>query len=161
MIARGYSVSVDPSLVQISVNKLMVAMSRLQLALSCLALFLAIIMWLGLMVSTDAHWTGTLSANLIHTTSEPNKVKPGYVTRVPNLSLVPVGQKRILAVDGRAVTIADPALFPMQPMGNPGQYSGEMKGHANTGTYPVAYHDPNAGRQALLSGYQQGYANER
>ncbi|KAF4960736.1 hypothetical protein FGADI_753 [Fusarium gaditjirri] len=161
MIARGYSVSVDPSLVQISVDKLMMAMSRLQLALSCLALFLAIIMWLGLMASTDAHWTGTLLANLIHTTSEPNKVKPGYITQVPNLSLVPVGQKRLLAVDGRAVTIADPAPSPMQPMGSPGQYPGEMKGHANAGTYPVAYRDPDAGRQALLSTYQQGYTNER
>ncbi|PNP74896.1 hypothetical protein FNYG_11758 [Fusarium nygamai] len=161
MIARGYSVSVDPSLVQISVDKLMVAMSRLQLALSCLALFLAIVMWLGLMVATDAHWTGTLLANLIHTTSEPNKVKPGYITRVPNLSLVPIGQKRVLAVDGRVVTVADPAPIPMQPVRSPGHYPVETKGHANTGTYSVAYQDPRVGRQALLSEYQQGYVNER
>ncbi|KAH7240678.1 uncharacterized protein BKA55DRAFT_575583 [Fusarium redolens] len=161
MIARGYSVSVDPSLVQISVDKLMVAMSHLQLALSCLALFLAFIMWLGLMVSTDAHWTGTLLANLIHTTAEPNKVKPGYIAHAPNLSLVPIGQKRLLAVDGRVVTVADPAPFPMQPVGSPGHYPGDIKGHANTGAYPMASHDPNTGRQALLSGHQQGYTNER
>ncbi|EWG50833.1 hypothetical protein FVEG_09965 [Fusarium verticillioides 7600] len=153
MIARGYSVSVDPSLVQISVDKLMVAMSRLQLALSCLALFLAIVMWLGLMVATDAHWTGTLLANLIHTISEPNKVKPGYIARVPSLSLVPIGQKRVLAVDGRVVTVADPALIPMQPVRSPGHHIIETKGDANTGTYSVAYQDPRAGRQALLSEY--------
>ncbi|KAF5529749.1 hypothetical protein FMEXI_13957 [Fusarium mexicanum] len=153
MVARGYSVSVDPSLVQISVDKLMVAMSRLQLALSCLALFLAIVMWLVLMVATDPHWTGTLLANLVHTTSEPNKVKPGYITRVPDLSLVPIGQKRVLAVDGRALTVADLAPFPLQSVGGPGQHPGELKGHANTGTYPVAYQDPKAGRQALLSEY--------
>ncbi|KAH7187440.1 hypothetical protein BKA60DRAFT_602398 [Fusarium oxysporum] len=152
LVARAYSSSVDPTLVQISVDKLMVAMSRLQLALSCLALFLALIGWLGLMVLADTHWASTLFANLIHTTSEPNKVKPGYITRAPNLSLVPIGQKRLLAVDGRVVTVADPAPFPMQPMGSPEHYLGEMKGHANTGAYPMAYHDPNAGRQALLSG---------
>ncbi|KAI1008627.1 hypothetical protein LB504_002074 [Fusarium proliferatum] len=161
IIARGYSVSVDPSLVQISVDRLMVAMSRLQLALSCLALFLAIAMWLGLMVAADAHWTGTLLALLIHTTSEPEKPKPGYITRAPNLTLVPIGQKHVLAVDGRAVTVADLGPFPMQPVGSPGHYPGETKGHVNTGPCPVAYQDHKAGRQALLSEYQQGYTNER
>ncbi|KLO95397.1 unnamed protein product [Fusarium fujikuroi] len=161
MIARGYSVSVDPSLVLISVDKLMVAMSRLQLALSCLALFLAIVMWLGLMVAADAHWTGTLLALLIHTTSEPEKPKPGYITRVPNLSLVPIGQKHVLAVDGRAVTVADLGSFPTQPVGSPGHYPGETKGRTNTRPYPVAYQDHKAGKQALLSEYQQGYTNER
>ncbi|KAG5758103.1 hypothetical protein H9Q69_012290 [Fusarium xylarioides] len=159
LVARAYSSSIDPALVQISVDKLMVAMSRLQLALSCFALFLALIGWLGLMILADAHWASTLFANLIHTTSEPSKTKPGYITRAPNLSLVPAGQKRMLAVDGRVVTVADSTSFPMQPMGSPEHYPNEVKGHAYTGAFPVAYHDPNAGRQALLSGYEQGLPN--
>lgn len=161
LVARAYSSSIDPTLVQISVEKLMVAMSRLQLALSCLALFLALVGWLGLMTLADSHWASTLFANLIHTTSEPSKVNPGYITRSPNLSLVPAGKKRMLAVDGRVVTVADPAPFPMQPMRSPEHYPGEIKGHTYTGAYPMAYQEPNAGRQALLYGYDQGFSNER
>ncbi|KAF5655835.1 hypothetical protein F25303_316 [Fusarium sp. NRRL 25303] len=161
LVARAYSSSIDPTLVQISVEKLMVAMSRLQLALSCLALFLALVGWLGLMTLADSHWASTLFANLIHATSEPSKVNPGYITRSPNLSLVPAGKKRMLAVDGRVVTVADPAPVPMQPMRSPEHYPGEIKGHTYTGAYPMAYQEPNAGRQALLYGYDQGFSNER
>ncbi|KAG4279675.1 hypothetical protein FPRO04_13502 [Fusarium proliferatum] len=161
LVARAYSSSIDPTLVQISVEELMVAMSRLQLALSCLAFFLALVSWLGLMILADSHWASTLFANLIHTTSEPSKVKPGYITRSPNLSLVPAGQKRMLAVNGRVVTVADPTPFPMQPLRSPEHYPGEVKGHAYTMAYPMAYHEPNAGRQALLSGDEQGFPNER
>ncbi|KAF4429968.1 hypothetical protein F53441_13979 [Fusarium austroafricanum] len=68
LIARAYTVSVDPSLVQITVDKLIVAISRLQLALSCLALLMAIALWLTLMIFADAHWTSSPLANLLHTT---------------------------------------------------------------------------------------------
>ncbi|KAF5695633.1 hypothetical protein FDENT_258 [Fusarium denticulatum] len=154
LVARAYSSSIDPALVQISVDKLMVAMSPLQLSLSCLALFLALIGWLGLMALADTHWASTLFANLIHTASEPNKVKPAYIKRAPNLSLMPTGQKRLLTIDGRVVTVTtNSTSFPMQSAGSLEYDPGEIKGHANTGTYPMTYYDSDSGRHALLSGY--------
>ncbi|KAF4341194.1 hypothetical protein FBEOM_4852 [Fusarium beomiforme] len=159
LVARAYSVSVDPSLVQISVDKLMVAMSALQLALSCLALFLATIGWLGLMAFSEAHWASTLLANLIHTTSEPSKVKPGYLMRAPEVVLVPMGQKKLLAVGGKAITVSNSSSIPMEHVACPGPYTGQAKGYADTRAYPVANNDHNQGRQALLLGYQQGYPN--
>ncbi|KAF5614745.1 hypothetical protein F52700_13617 [Fusarium sp. NRRL 52700] len=153
LVARAYASSIDPALVQISVDQLMVAMSPLQLALSCLALFLALIGWLGLMALADTHWASTLFANLIHTISEPNKVKPGYIKGEPNLSLVPVGQKRLLAMDGRVVTVTNPTSLPMQSVGSLEYDPGEFKEQANTGIYPLTYYDSDSGRHALLSGY--------
>ncbi|KAF4457395.1 hypothetical protein F53441_668 [Fusarium austroafricanum] len=152
LTARAYSVSVDPSLVQISVDKLMVAMSPLQLYLSCFALFLAILVWLCLMVFADAHWSNTLLSNLIHTTSEPMRAKPGYIKQSPNVTLVSADLKKHLAVDGKAVLVSDPTAAPTESLT---EHPREMKGYMEAAAYNVAYNDPNARRQALLSGHEQ------
>ncbi|KAJ4247453.1 hypothetical protein NW762_013128 [Fusarium torreyae] len=155
LVARAYTVSIDPSLVEISVEKLMVAMSRLQLALSCLAFVLAVVVWLGLMIFADAHWASTLLANLIHTTSEASTgVKPGYMSRPPDVTLLSGSQKKVLAVDGKMVTLHNPAFVPMQPLVSPAAYPSDAKNYTETGAYPVGYNDPNAGREGLLSGYR-------
>ncbi|KAF4952438.1 hypothetical protein FSARC_12633 [Fusarium sarcochroum] len=155
LVARAYTVSIDPSLVEISVEKLIVAMSRLQLALSCVALVLAVVVWLGLMIFADAHWASTLLANLVHTTSEANtKVKPGYMGRPPDVTLLSGSQKKVLAVNGKPITLHNPGFVPMQPVASPAPYAGDAKNYAETGAYPVGYNDPNAG-QGLLSGYKQ------
>lgn len=161
LTARAYTVSIDPSLVQITVDKLMVAMSRLQLALSCLALFLALVMWLGLMSMADNHWTSSLLANLANTTFQPNKPKPGWMTPTPDLTLMPGDQKKFLAVGGQIVTLWNPVPAPMQSVPSPAPYGDDGKGYMNTGAYPVAYNDPNAGRQGLLEGYDQNHPNTR
>ncbi|KAL4731174.1 hypothetical protein ACLX1H_000135 [Fusarium chlamydosporum] len=99
LTARAYSVSIDPSLVQISVDELIVAMSRLQLALSCLALVMAMVLWLALMIFADAHWASSLLANLIHSTAETKSAKPGYMMRDPKVALQRVENKQLLTVD--------------------------------------------------------------
>ncbi|KAM0315728.1 hypothetical protein ACHAPQ_011518 [Fusarium lateritium] len=159
LIARAYTVGVDPSLVEITVDRLIVAMSYLQLYLSCFALFLAIIIWLGLMIFADAHWASSLMANLINTTSEPKKNKPGYITRTPEVTLQPGGEKKkLLAVDGMPVTLYHP-VPPMEQgiMASPAPYGEEGKSYMETGVYPVGFNDPAAGR----GGYTQVYTNTR
>jgi hypothetical protein len=162
LIARAYAVSIDPSLVQITVDKIMVAMSYLQLYLSCFALFLAIILWLGLMIFADAHWASSLLANLINTTSEPKKNKPGYITRAPEVTLQSGGQtKKSLAIDGMPVTLYH-AVPPMQQrMASPAPYGEEGKSYMETGVHPVGYNDPTAGRQGPMAGYAPVYPNTR
>jgi hypothetical protein len=162
LIARAYAVSIDPSLVQITVDKIMVAMSYLQLYLSCFALFLAIILWLGLMIFADAHWASSLMANLINTTSEPKKNKPGYITRAPEVTLQPGGEKKkFLAVDGMPVTLYHPAPPVQQRMASPAPYGEEGKSYMETGVYPVGYNNPAAGREGLPTGYAPVYPNTR
>ncbi|KAI3571798.1 hypothetical protein IWW34DRAFT_894431 [Fusarium oxysporum f. sp. albedinis] len=157
LTARAYSVGIDPALVEISVDNLMVAMSGLQLFLSCLAIVLAAVSWLGLMFSADAHWANTLLANLIHATSESNNTDPGYVRRAPDVTLVPMDRKKVLAVDGRTVTVSNTGLTAMQPLASPDPFPREPKEYMGTEVYPMSYGDPNTGRQGQLSGHEQNY----
>ncbi|KAF5667105.1 hypothetical protein FHETE_5808 [Fusarium heterosporum] len=161
LIARAYAVSIDESVVEITVDKLMVAMSYLQLYLSCLALFLAIIIWLGLMIFADAHWASSLMANLINTTSEPKKKKPGYMTRLPNVTLQSVGsEKKFLTVNGMTVTLYHPQTPIQQGVVSPAPYTTEAKSYMETVVQNVGYNDA-AGREGLLAGYGQVYPNAR
>ncbi|KAM0260329.1 hypothetical protein ACHAPA_010305 [Fusarium lateritium] len=158
LIARAYAVSIDASAVQITVDKLMVAMSYLQLALSCLALLLAFVLWLGLLVFADAQWASSLLANLINTTSEPNKIKPGYMTRTPDVTLQSGGQKKkSLAVNGMPVILHHAVPPAQQGMISPVPYGEEAKSYMETGVYPVGYNEPAAG----TGGYTQVYPNTR
>ncbi|KAF4994656.1 hypothetical protein FGRMN_5653 [Fusarium graminum] len=161
LVARAYTVSIDPSLVQITVEKIMVAMSYLQLYLSCLALFLAIILWLGLMIFADAHWASSLMANLINTTSETDKKKPGYMTRAPDLRLQSEGsKKKLLAIDDMPVTLYHPDPRLQQRVASPAPYVGPNKSYMEAGVYPVGHNDA-AGEEGLLRGYMQAYPNAR
>lgn len=162
LIARAYAGSIDASAVQITVDTLMVAMSYLQLALSCLALLLAFVLWLGLLIFADAHWASSLMSVLINTTSEPNKAKPGYMMRTPDVTLQSGGQKKkFLAVDGMPVTLYHAVPPVPQGMASPAPYGEEGKSYMETGVYPVGYNDPTAGRQGTMAGYAPVYPNTR
>ncbi|KPA39616.1 hypothetical protein FLAG1_07514 [Fusarium langsethiae] len=152
LVSRAYSVSIDPSLVYISVDKLIVAMSYLQLALSCLALLMAIVLWLALMIFADAHWASSLLANLIHTTTETGGAKPGYMMRDPNVTLQPMGKRKLLAVKGGQVTLCSPVSdYGEQATG----YVDEMKGQMTAQGYPVNYVQPQTGGERLMAGFDR------
>ncbi|KAM0298145.1 hypothetical protein HYE67_001184 [Fusarium culmorum] len=155
LVSRAYSVSIDPSLVFISVDKLIVAMSYLQLALSCLALLMAIVLWLALMIFADAHWASSLLANLIHTTTETGGAKPGYMMRDPSVTLQPMGKRRLLAVKGGQVTLCSPpSVYGEQTTG----YVDETKNHMTAEGYPVNYVQPHNGGERLMAGYERPQA---
>ncbi|EXL91020.1 hypothetical protein NOF04DRAFT_18336 [Fusarium oxysporum II5] len=161
LTARAYSVSIDPSLVELSVDKLMVAMSSLQLFLTCLALVLAAVIWIGLMYSAHGHWSSTLLGNLIHTTSEMNEANPGYVKKAPEITLLPMGRKKVLAVDGGTLTISNTGLTSMQPFATFDPFPGDPKGHMEVDAYSLSYGDQYTGRQRLLSSNEPNYMYRR
>ncbi|CAF3456862.1 unnamed protein product [Fusarium graminearum] len=155
LVSRAYSVGIDPSLVYISVEKLIVAVSYLQLALSCLALLMAIVLWLALMIFADAHWASSLLANLIHTTTETGGAKPGYMMRDPSVTLQPMGKRKLLAVKGGQVTLCSPpSVYGEQTTG----YVDETKNHMTAEGYPVNYVQPHNGEERLMAGYEQPQA---
>ncbi|KAM0497396.1 hypothetical protein ACHAP8_006888 [Fusarium lateritium] len=155
LISRAYSVGIDPSLVYISVDKLIVAVSYLQLALSCLALLMAIVLWLALMIFADAHWASSLLANLIHTTTETGSAKPGYMMRDPSVSLQPMGKRKLLAVKGGQVTLCSPtSVYGEQTTG----YVDDTKGQMTAEGYPVNYIQPHNGGERLMAGFDRTQA---
>ncbi|RSL67991.1 hypothetical protein CEP54_002934 [Fusarium duplospermum] len=112
LVARAYIVSVNPGLVTISVQKLMVAMSGLQLLLSILAAVLAGVSWFALSFFADAYWSNTFLANVMHTTLQwgGKKPRPGYVHNPPNVEVQTAGNGDFIAVAGRAVVLQDRPL---------------------------------------------------
>jgi hypothetical protein len=155
LTARAYSVSIDASLVQINVDKLIVAVSHLQLALSCLALVMAIVLWLALMVLADAHWASSLLANLVHSTAETSSANPGYMMRDPKVALQSVEKRKLLAVNGRLVTLHDAVSYSRAGMVGPQQDGIDTKGQMETEAYPVNYSHPHAGGEGLMAGFER------
>ncbi|RGP76887.1 hypothetical protein FLONG3_4970 [Fusarium longipes] len=155
LVARAYSVSIDPSLVTISVDKLVVAMSYLQVALSCLAFVMAVILWLALMIFADAHWASSLLANLVSSTAENSSSKPGYIMRDPQVTLQSVEEKKLLALKGRLVTLYAPVSVSGEHSTISGGHVNDAKGHMTTGGYPVTYTQPYTGRESLMGGFER------
>ncbi|KAI1045096.1 hypothetical protein LB505_009350 [Fusarium chuoi] len=146
LTARAYSVGIDPSLVELSVDQLMVAMSSLQLFLTCLALALATVIWIGLAYAADEHWSSTLFGSMIYTTSETHKSNPGYIKRAPEVTLLPMGRKKILAVDGETLTTSNTALTSMQPFTTSNLLTKEPKGYIEVEPYSSSYSDQYRGQ---------------
>ncbi|RSM18147.1 hypothetical protein CDV31_003069 [Fusarium ambrosium] len=138
LVARAYIVSVNPALVTISVQKLMVAMSYLQLLLSILAAVLAGAAWLALSFLADTYWSNTFLASVMHTTLQwgGKKPRPGYVHNPPNVEVQKAGNGDFIAVAGRAVVLQDRPLPEFVPQN---QWGG--------GNQPVPYYSqiPNYG----------------
>lgn len=107
LVARAYMVSIDPALVTISVQKLIVAMSGLQLLLSILAAVLAGAAWLALSFLADAYWSNTFLASVMHTTLERSGKRSGYVHNPQNVELLSERDGDVIAVAGRAVVLQD------------------------------------------------------
>lgn len=171
LVARGYAASVDPSLVHISVEKLIVAMSGLQLLLTCLALVLCLIAGLALIFFADAHWANSLLSNLIHSTSERvESAKPGYISQPPDVALRAEGGRTFMTSEGKYIVLYDPTEVPMQTQAydhnaqayehNPqADDQNAPKEYMGTETRPVAPYDPGAVTQGLLSTNPRGNPN--
>lgn len=155
LTARAYSVSIDASLVQISVDKLIVAVSHLQLALSCLALVMAIVLWLALIVLADAHWASSLLANLVHSTAETSSASPGYMVRDPKVALQSVEKRKLLAVNGRLVTLHDAVSYSGAGVIGPQQNGIDTKEQMKTEAYPVNHSHHHNGREGLVAGFER------
>ncbi|KAI8712162.1 hypothetical protein NCS52_01313700 [Fusarium sp. LHS14.1] len=107
LVARAFIVSVDPALVTVSVDRLIVAMSGLQLLLSILAAVLACMAWLALSFFADAYWSNTFFSSVMHTTLHwaGKKSRSGYVHNMPNVELLSGGDGSLITVAGSAVVL--------------------------------------------------------
>ncbi|KAJ4187447.1 hypothetical protein NW755_006936 [Fusarium falciforme] len=142
LIARAYMVSVDPALVTISVQKLMVAMSGLQLLLSILAAVLAGAAWLALSFLADAYWSNTFFASVMHTTLERSGKRSGYVHNPQNVELLSARDGDSIAIAGRAVVLQDRpsdgflAQQQWMPGNQPVAYYSQVPSYADTNFPP-------------------------
>jgi hypothetical protein len=117
LVARGHIVSIDPALVTINVDKLIVAMSGLQLLLSLLAALLAGFAWLTLAMFANAHWSNTFLATLVHATSDRSgkRSKPGYMHNPPDITVLGPEDRSYITISGKAVVLQDQPLLPNDP----------------------------------------------
>jgi hypothetical protein len=115
LVARGFAVSVDPSLVGVTVQHMVVAISGLQLFLSVFAVVLAIASWSALSYIAEDGWSKSLLANLVHTTlyrGTPES-KRAYMKAPPNLDMVVHGDGDFVTIQGRPVVLCDPPATPV------------------------------------------------
>jgi hypothetical protein len=115
LVARGFAVSVDPSLVGVTVQYMVVAVSGLQLFLSVLAAVLAIASWSALAFIAENGWTKSFLANLVHTAlyrGTPES-KTSYMKVPPNVDVVVHAEGDFVTVEGRPVVLYDPPVTPV------------------------------------------------
>ena len=99
LLARGYIVSIDPSLVTVERGVLKPAISYLQMFLCLLALVLFGIAWLSLRLLTTSHWSSSLLLNILAPMNNKSGA-PGYVYSVPDILLQETGAGKHVAVNG-------------------------------------------------------------
>lgn len=104
LMARGYIVSIDPSLVTVQMSILKPAISYLQMFLVLLALVLYVIAWLSLKFSASSHWSSSLLLNLL-SPMNPNNRGPGYVYPVPNIRLQKTEMGSFIIVNDSALRL--------------------------------------------------------
>lgn len=97
LIARGFVLSVDPSLVTVNVSILRPAISYLQIFLVVIAALLALISYFLTRFLTTSHWTSSLLAILLATTDKKNE--PGYIDPVPDIKLMKGPSGALITVD--------------------------------------------------------------
>ncbi|KAK4118109.1 hypothetical protein N657DRAFT_659755 [Parathielavia appendiculata] len=107
LVARGFAVSVDPSLVGVAIEQMVVAVSGLQLFLSIFAGVLALAAWAALSYGADDGWSKSLLANLVHTTLYRGTAesKRSYMGVTPNVDMVVHGEGNFLVVGERPVVL--------------------------------------------------------
>jgi len=117
LLARGYLVSVSPSLVTVELSTVRVAMSQLQIFLVVLAFVLGSVGWLCVWTLVDSHWSNSFLSNVVSTTY-PGKgeghQKPGYMRKLPEVQLLVEEEKVGIAVGGRTIALKDNAATPME-----------------------------------------------
>lgn len=102
LLARGFIVSINASLVTVEMSVLKPAISYLQMFLVLLAVVLFGIAWLSLKLLTTSHWSSSLLLNLLAQTNSKNG-QPGYLHPVPDIRLQETGTGKLVAVDNFAV----------------------------------------------------------
>ncbi|TVY49235.1 hypothetical protein LOCC1_G000806 [Lachnellula occidentalis] len=102
LLARGYIVSIDPSLVTVERSVLKPAISYLQLLLCLLALVLFGIAWLSLKLLTTSHWSSSLLLNILAPMNNRSGA-PGYVYSVPDILLQETGAGKHVAVNNSLI----------------------------------------------------------
>ncbi|TVY40962.1 hypothetical protein LSUB1_G003500 [Lachnellula subtilissima] len=102
LLARGYIVSIDPSLVTVERGVLKPAISYLQMFLCLLALVLFGMAWLSLKLLTTSHWSSSLLLNILAPMNNRSGA-PGYVYSVPDILLQETGAGKHVAVNGSLI----------------------------------------------------------
>ncbi len=100
VMARGYLVAINPSLVTLKITNMRPAMSILQLVLVGVAAVAALLSYVAVAIFAQTHYTLSLLANLIATTTDERQPKlsqkPRYLWRVPDINLATVGARVFL-----------------------------------------------------------------
>lgn len=116
LIARGFIVSVDPSLVTVSLDTIEFALSYLQVLLVLLAAVLAAVGWLLLWLFATAHWSSSLLSNLVFSTALAQGGRqqkgPGYLFKTPDIQLRTPKSDATVTINGEAVMVESQFLTP-------------------------------------------------
>ncbi len=100
VMARGYLVAIDPSLVTLTVTNMRPAMSFLQVLLVVLAAVAALLSYVAVAIFAKKHYTVSLLANLVATTTDERQPKssqkPRYLWRVPDINLATQGARVLM-----------------------------------------------------------------
>ncbi|TVY67351.1 hypothetical protein LSUE1_G010046 [Lachnellula suecica] len=115
LLARGYIVSINASLVTVEMSVLKPAISYLQLFLVLLAIVVYGIAWLSLKLLATSHWSSSLLLNLL----APMGKAPGYLYPVPAIKLWEAEAGTFIAV-GESVLRVDAGGFEAQGQMAPG-----------------------------------------
>lgn len=112
LVARAFAVGVDPSgsLVSVTVDNLIAALSGLQLLLCVLAPVLVIVVWLALLFWVDEKWSKSFQVNLIHSTlySGTTESERVYMKRPPNVDMIAHEEGNYIVIEGRPVFLGAP-----------------------------------------------------
>jgi len=109
LLARGFIVSISPSLVTIELGILQVAVSGLQLLLVGLAVVLFGVSWLALNVLGGGHWSNSFLSNVVSTTyrtkGNSQLREPGYMHKPPEIQLRMLDGEAAITVGGAALRL--------------------------------------------------------
>jgi hypothetical protein len=113
VMARGYLVAIDPSLVTVKVTNMRPAMSFLQLLLVVLAAVAALLSYAAVAIFARQHYASSLLANLVATTTDERQPKSGqkprFLWRVPDISLATHGSRVFMETEAGLYRLDRPA----------------------------------------------------
>jgi hypothetical protein len=113
LLARGFIVSVAPSLVTLELSEIVPALSYLQVFLILLSVILAATGWVCLRKLASSNWSNTLLSNLVASTTprgdDEKRQVPSYLRRPPEVQLQEMNGKAEITVDGSPVVLGGDA----------------------------------------------------
>ncbi len=109
LLARGFIMGIDPNLVTVQISTVKAAISYLQILLILVAAVFALVSWGSAIVFASPHYSNSLLANLLATTTtindstEPDAraaksppIKPGYLHQLSEIQLGHEGTRTVL-----------------------------------------------------------------